>query len=314
MDTGILSIILNLLPYHFTGQGILSTILFVFNIVLFTLLALFSILRLVKHPQHVHTTTFSSAEELSYLGAPAIAYLTLVAQIALTCSTAWGFHWTIAAVVFWWIGVVWTISLVSFTLVVFAKRNIVQDRTLSPAIFLPLIGIMTLGTAGGIVVNYSVGITPGMAVPIIVVAYMAIGYALFLSIMYYTLFTHRLMVSGLPEPVKIPALVITVGPMGQFATAVQVLSTAASTRGLFGAYHEGVWLQSSAASSVSAAAVLLALLALGFAFMWITVSWYVVLERAVKRELPFGITWWSLIFPMGMSCTLLTHVSWCCRC
>jgi tellurite resistance protein TehA-like permease len=310
MDTGILSIILHLLPYHFSGQGILSTILFVFNIVIFTFLTLFSILRLIKHRQHVHTTTLSNPEELSYLGAPAIAYLTLVAQIALTCSTAWGFHWTIAAVVFWWIGALWTTSLVSFTLVIFAKRNIISDRTLSPAIFLPLIGLMTLGTTGGIVVNYSTGITPGMAIPIIVVAYMAIGYALFLSIMYYTLFMHRLMVTGLPEPVKIPALVITVGPMGQFATAVQILSTAASTRGLFGEYHEGVWLQSSAASSVSAAAVLLALFALGFAFMWITVTWYVVLERAVKRELPFGITWWSLIFPMGTSFSHSSLVLW----
>jgi tellurite resistance protein TehA-like permease len=299
MDTGILSIILNLLPYHFTGQSTLSTILFVFNLALFTLFTLLSLTRVFKFRTHVSSQTVSSTEELSYLGAPPIAYLTLVAQVALTCSSAWGFHWTILAYVLWWIGLVWTISLTSFTIVVLAKHNIATDRTLSPAIFLPLISVMTLGTTAGIVTNYSVGMTASMAVPVIVVAYMAIGYALFLSLLYYAYIAHKLIAVGLPPPAKIPALVITVGPMGQFATAVQVLSTAASTRGLFGGYNQGTWLTAGAASSVSAAAVLLALLALGFGFMWITVAWYIVLEKAVKKELPFGLTWWSLIFPMG---------------
>lgn len=159
---------------------------------------------------------------------------------------------------------------------------------------------MTLGTTGGILCNYSAGMTARLAVPVIVVSYMAIGYALFLSLLYYAFLAHKLLAEGLPPPEKIPALVIAVGPMGQFATAVQVLSTAAASgRGLFGKYGEGTWLQASAASSVAAVAVVMALLALGFAVLWVTVAWYVVVERLVKRELPFSLAWWSLIFPMG---------------
>jgi len=299
MDTGIISIILNLLPWHFPGLGILSTILFVFNILLFTAFTLTSLLRLLKHAAHVQSETLNSAEELSYLGAPPTAYLTLVAQISLTCSTAWGYNWTIVACVFWWIGLMWTVGLVSFTVIVLAKRNITTDRDLTPAVFLPLISLMTLGTTGGLVCNYSVGMTASMAVPVIVTGYMCIGYALFLSLMFYAFIMHKLIAVGLPPPAKIPALVISVGPMGQFATAIQVLSTAANSRGLFGSYNQGVWLTSSAASSASAAATLIALLALGFAFMWITVAWYIVVEAMVKRQLPFSLTWWSLIFPMG---------------
>jgi tellurite resistance protein TehA-like permease len=302
MDTGILSIILNLLPYRFNGQGILATILFVFNLVLFTLFTLLSLVRVFKFRAHVTSLTLSNAEELAYLGAPPTAYLTLVAQVALTCSTAWGFSWTVVAYVLWWIGLVWSVGVTSFTLVVLAKRNIATDRSLSPAIFLPLISVMTLGTTGGLICNYSAGMTASMAIPVIVVGYMAIGYALFLSLLYYAYIAHKLIAVGLPPPAKIPALVIAVGPMGQFATAVQVLSTAANTRGLFGGYNQGVWLTASAARSVSAAAVLLALLALGFGFLWITVAWYVVVERAVRRELPYSLTWWSLIFPMGELC------------
>lgn len=299
MDTGILSIILNLLPYRFSGQGILSTILFIFNIVIFAIFALLSITRVFTHRRHVSTETLNSVEELSYLGAPPTAYLTLVAQVTLTCSAAWGYPWTVVAYVLWWIGLVWTVTLTSFTVITLVKRNITHNRALSPSMFLPLISIMTLGTTAGIITNYSVGISPSMAIPVIVVGYMAIGYAFFLSLLYYTYIAHKLIAVGVPAPAKIPAVVITVGPMGQFATAIQVLSTAASSRGLFGAYNQGTWLKSNAASSVSAAATLIALLALGFAFMWITVSWYIVIESMVKKQLPYSLTWWSLIFPMG---------------
>jgi tellurite resistance protein TehA-like permease len=299
MDTGIISIIMNLLPWQFRGLGVLSTIMFVFNISIFTVFSLISIVRLLKFRHHVKSETFGSAEELSYLGAPPTAYLTLVAQISLTCSTAWGYPWTVAAYVFWWIGLVWTVGLVSFTIIVLAKRNIASDRQLTPAVFLPLISLMTLGTTAGIITNYSVGISAKMAIPVIVTGYMAIGYALFLSLMYYAYIMHKFIAVGLPPPAKIPTLVICVGPMGQFATAIQTMSTAANTRGLFGSYNHGVWLTSSAASSVSATAVLLALLALGFASMWIVLAWYIVLEAMVKKQLPFSLTWWSLIFPMG---------------
>lgn len=157
---------------------------------------------------------------------------------------------------------------------------------------------MTLGTTAGTVTNYSVGISAAMAVPVIV-GYIAIGYAFFLSLLYYAYAAHKLIAVGIPAPAKIPTLVITVGPLGQFATAIQVLSTAASSKGMFAAYHEGTWLQASAASCVSAAAKLIALLALGFAFMWITVSWYIVVEAMIKKHCPFSLTWWGLIFPMG---------------
>ncbi|KAF2856146.1 hypothetical protein T440DRAFT_99275 [Plenodomus tracheiphilus IPT5] len=309
MDTGILSIILKLHPWTFRGQSVLSTVMFVLNLFLFVAFSAISILRLRGHRHHVRTQTLTNLEEQSYLGAPATAYLTLVAQVALTCSTAWGFHWTIFAYVLWWIGLVFTVGLCSSNVIILIKRNMTTDREMTPAIFLPLISVMTLGTTGGIICNYGVGMTPALAVPIIVVAYMAIGYALFLSLMYYTFLAHKLLAVGLPAPGKVPALVITVGPMGQFATAIQVLSTAASKRGLFAGYARGTWLQGSAASSVSAAAVLLALLALGFAFMWITVAWCIVMEHLIKRQLPFSLTWWSLIFPMGVFTTALLNLS-----
>lgn len=299
MDTGIISIIMNILPWQFSGLGIISTIMFVFNLVLFVSFALLAITRLFTFPRHVRSETLNQVEEISYQGAPAIAYLTLVAQVALTCSTAWGFRLTILAYVLWWIGLVWTVTLCSASVIVLAKRSITDDRSLSPAIFLPLIAVMTLGTTGGIVTRYSVGMSARLAIPIIVTSYMAIGYAFFLSLLYYAIYTHRLLAVGPPMKAKLPSLCVTIGPLGQFATAIQLLSTAANTRGLFGSYSRGTWLTASSASSVSAASELIALLVIGFGFLWITVAWYMIFEAAVQRKMPYSLAWWSMIFPMG---------------
>lgn len=101
MDTGILSIIMNLLPWQFKGLGHLATIMFVWNLMLFSAFTIISLMRLVTHASHVKSETSSSVEEMCYLAAPAIAYLTLVSQVSLTCSTAWGYGLTVLAYVLW---------------------------------------------------------------------------------------------------------------------------------------------------------------------------------------------------------------------
>ncbi|KAG9186953.1 hypothetical protein G6011_10061 [Alternaria panax] len=217
--------------------------------------------------------------------------------------TPWGYTWTVFAYVSWWIGLVWTVTLCSFQVIVLAKRNIIVDYELSSAILLPLISVMTLGTTGGLIANYSVRLSASMAVPVIVTGYMCTGYAFFLALLYYAFIAHKLIAADLPPPMQIPSLVITVGPVGQFATAIQVLTSAASTRGMFGSHNQGTLLQSNAANSASAAVPLIALLALGFGFMWIIVPWYIVVEALVKRQLPSILTWWSFVFPMGVFMT-----------
>jgi tellurite resistance protein TehA-like permease len=299
MDTGILSIIMNLLPWQFRGLGILATIMFVWNFVLFSCFALFSIARLFRHASHVKNESMNALEEQSYLAAPAIAYLTLVAQVSLTCSTAWGYNWTILAYVLWWIGLVWTVTLCSSTVVLLTKRNITNDHQMSPVILLPLIGVMTQGTTAGIIVNYSAGMNATLAIPLIIVSFLTIGYAFFLSLLYYAIYMHRLLVEGPPQQVKLASMIVTIGPMGQFATAIQLLSQAANSKQYFVQYNQGTFLTASAASNLATSCELCALMIIGSGFLWITVAWYMVTESLFRRNLPYSLTCWSMIFPMG---------------
>ena len=105
-------------------------------------------------------------------------------------------------------------------LIVFAKRNIVEERSLSPSAFLPAISMKTPGTTSDIVANYSVGISAAMAVHVIVTEHIVIRFEFFRALMYCAFFLHKLLAVGLPPLAKVPALVIIVVPMGQFATAI----------------------------------------------------------------------------------------------
>jgi tellurite resistance protein TehA-like permease len=268
MDTGVISIIMNLLPWQFKGLGVLATIMFVWNIVLFSCFALLSIARFFKYNGHIKSEHANNMEQMSYLAAPAIAYLTIVAQVSLTCSTAWGYNFTILAYAMWWFGLVWTVSICSWSVIYLAKHDLTQYRDLSPAVFFPLIGTITQGTVGGLLVNYSYGLSATLAIPVVVVSFMLIGYSFFLAIMYYTMYINRLLAVGIPANAKIPSMVVTIGPIGQFATAMQLLGTAADSGKLFAQYNKGTFLTALSASTLSTICVLLSLLVLGFGFLW----------------------------------------------
>ena len=108
MSTGILAIILHQLPYTFEGIGVLSAILYVFELVLFVLFTCIQILRLIMFPRTVTHQLTSDINELSMLATFVIAFLTLTALTALIPSQAhWGgYGFSILAYVMWWIGTV----------------------------------------------------------------------------------------------------------------------------------------------------------------------------------------------------------------
>ncbi|ORY00160.1 hypothetical protein BCR34DRAFT_606365 [Clohesyomyces aquaticus] len=192
LDAGVLSIIMHVLPYQFRGLPVLSTIMFVFTLVIYATVWTCFLSRWVKYFAETRRRIFNDAEEVALLGAPIVAYFTvftIVGQVALTCSEAWGYRLTVFAVsAYRW-------CHDGF----FDWRNCLQQR----------------GRLDG---------PHGFAV--IVVSYLCLGYALFLALAIYAAYLHRLIVVGWPPAEKIPGMILTIGPMGQSATALQLLATA----------------------------------------------------------------------------------------
>lgn len=95
------------------------------------------------------------------------------------------------------------------------------------------------------------------------------------------------------------------GPFGQAAAALQYLGRAAYVKDFFGNYNHGTFLTASAASSLSSASILLALLIFGFDLFWIALAVFVMLDAAFQRKLTFSLSAWGLIFPAGTANTAL---------
>lgn len=98
------------------------------------------------------------------------------------------------------------------------RANLIDDRSMMPSPFLPAVGVATAALVGGQLVNYAYHISPRLAIPVVVVAYLLAGLSIWLSIVLYGVFFHRLMASGWPEPAKRPALMMLVSYPGPSST------------------------------------------------------------------------------------------------
>lgn len=229
MNTGILGILMHQLPYQFHGLPVLSAVMYLAGITFFVIVCSMTVLRWTLYPKIVQQRTAASVDEIAFLGAAPIAFLTLTSLTGLIVSnTYWGGHaWSLVAYAMWWFGMAWmlltctktspplpktTLTLMTGVgvCITLFRTNLIDDRSMPPSVFLSAVGVATATVVGAQVVNYAYDISPRLAVPVIIVAYLLGGLAIWLSIILYAVFFHRLMASGWPEPAKRPALMILV--------------------------------------------------------------------------------------------------------
>lgn len=72
---------------QFDGLGVLSTIMFLLNIVLFITLCTVLLLRIIWFPRAIIESCKSNISELSMVGGVPIALFTIVAQVSSTCTS-----------------------------------------------------------------------------------------------------------------------------------------------------------------------------------------------------------------------------------
>jgi tellurite resistance protein TehA-like permease len=85
----------------------------------------------------------------------------------------------------------------------------------------------------------------------------------------------------------VPALWIVLGPLGQSVTATGNLGTQATTL-----------MHAPYAAGTAVFALLYGVPTWGFAMLWLALA-AAITARAIRRGMPFGLTWWSFTFPVG---------------
>lgn len=99
MDTGVLSIVFHQFAYPSHWTRVISTIMFVLNIVLSLVIGSIYSLRWTVFRRATFMRTSSDAEEIALQACPAITWLTLTIQVQLICAQSWGYGWTVLAFV-----------------------------------------------------------------------------------------------------------------------------------------------------------------------------------------------------------------------
>ena len=87
-----------------------------------------------------------------------------------------------------------------------------DERSLTPALLVPVVGVATAGTIAGLICNYAFELSPRLAVPVIIVGYFLAGLAIWISVILYGVYFDRLMAVGWPPPASRPSLLVLVRP------------------------------------------------------------------------------------------------------
>lgn len=308
MNSGILGLLTHQCPYQFNGLSIISTIFYVVDLILFVVFSLIFISRFLMCRQDAYSEIVSQPGEMMMCACWPIAWMTLTSLTGLIDSNAyWGGHaFTIVAYVMWWICVIWSIAVMTWVFGVLIQERQIAEQRLPMLVILPPVSASTVAVTGGLIVSKSYEMSPRLGVPVLVVSFLMLGIGVLLGFMLSTYLFYDLLTKGWPAQAQTASVFIFIGPMGQSAAALQQLGIAARVYRQFGGYNKGTFLTAEAAVPLEAAGVLIALLLTGLALVWLILGIFVMLERALKRELTWAPTWNSIIFPTG---TLTTSIS-----
>ncbi|THX89033.1 C4-dicarboxylate transporter/malic acid transport protein [Aureobasidium pullulans] len=307
ISSGGIALVLNgPFPYRGHWLVVLATILYIMEIVLlFSFLAIL----LAKWMLYPHVAVRRALSDPDELGTYAILPIALMTIGALTITQVsegpWGGHAFTLAVI-WRIGVVWVCVTCVVVLTVLFYTGNQADKDMTPVLFMAAVGMATAASEAGLITIYGFDMSSRLAVPQIIVGYFASGVAMFMATLLYTVYFHRLLAAGWPAPAKRAGLFILIGPCGQLATAFQLLGESANTYMRFSQHKPSAiqppeygtfWTQQTA-QGVDGAGIFMALLLLGFDYLWFCIAIIGVVDAIVFPTVTLTTAWLELASSM----------------
>jgi tellurite resistance protein TehA-like permease len=335
MNTGILSTLSHTLPYPSHWLHIISTTLYILDILFFITCTTLFTLRLTIHRTTAWKEITSDVNELCFLATLPISWMTLTTLTALITSNAsWaGYPFTIVSYAMWWLGSLLTLIIALQVYLLLAQHPLTTPSTLSLAIILPAVATSTAAAEGGLISLYAHSIPARLAVPVIISSYLLLGIGLILGLLIYALFLIRLLKTDYFPPSKRPTLFLLLGPAGQSATALLALSAASVMH--FPTYSPdnpdtAPFYTESSAEALRAASTLLALLLVGLGVFWLIYSILALIPTLTfpskfsrthnphkpqshnshqSNKSPWSPAYYSTLFPTGTLNSALTLLS-----
>lgn len=212
ISSGGLGLVLNApFPYPARWLTICGDVLFGIELLLFVIFLGIMAARWVLYPKSALNRLLSDQQELCAYAIIPITLLTIAALVASQVSTAWGgYPFTLVAYVLWWMSMAMIVlyCVVVISVLSYSSQHIAG--VMIPALFLPIVGVATAAVEAASVCDKAYNLSTTLAVPVIVMGYFLLGLSMWMAIILYTVFLHRLMTHGWPDSQGAPGLAILV--------------------------------------------------------------------------------------------------------
>ncbi|MCJ1269684.1 Plasma membrane sulfite pump involved in sulfite metabolism [Lobaria immixta] len=291
MGTGIVSILLHNLPYNGVWLYWISIVIFAFNVFLFCLFLLISVLRYSIYPE-IWVAMIRHPTQSLFLGTFPMGLATIINMLVFVCVPAWG-GWAIDfAWALWWIDAViavFTCFYLPFVIMYFHNTEL---SSMTAAWLLPIVATIVAAASGGIVAE--VLPNPHHALWTIIVSYVLWGTGVPLAMAVLVIYFQRLTVHKLPPREVIVSVFLPLGPLGQGGFGIMQLGKVASH--IFPETHTLAMAGSNAGEILYVMGWLTALIMWGFGIVWL----FFALASISRSKFPFNMGWWGFTFPLGV--------------
>ncbi|HPX38400.1 MAG TPA: TDT family transporter [Mycobacterium sp.] len=295
MGTGIVANAAATLPVHLPGLRAFAQVVWVLSALLLALIGTAVGSHWLRHP-HLARDHAAGQQMVHFYGAAPMALLTVGAGTVLVGRDLLGEH--LAVDVDWALWTAGTVAglftAVSIPFLMFTQYKIEPDAAFGGWL-MPVVPPMVSAATGALLVPH---VPAGAArATMLYGCYAMFGLSLVAAFLIIAMIWSRLTYYGTSGTARVATLWIVLGPVGQSITAVGLLGTAAA-----------VAVDHEIASLLNGLALLFGVPMWGFGVLWIALATSLTVH-ALRRGMPFALTWWSLTFPVGTFVTGTTQLA-----
>ncbi|KNG51721.1 malic acid transporter [Stemphylium lycopersici] len=288
MSTGALAVVLGNTPNTFTGLQTIGKVVFIFDLVLFTIFNICMLTRFILIPRKILGSLHHPVEGL-FFG----TYWVSVSLI-LNCTYTYGNSstgaWLTKAleITYWmYCAASFLTGIIQYSLFFRLERLNVGDAV--PAWIFPIYPLLVVGPLAGTILPAQ---PPDASWKIFVSAIMFKGLAWAVSFLLYGLYMQRLMTSALPSPTTRPGMYVSVGPAGYTAAGLLSLANQAPTQ-VPPNYFTNISVPDGEIVRIIGIASGLFIILFAYWFFFVTTIAVIV----GSRRMSFSLNWWAFIFP-----------------
>ena len=271
MGTGVLALTTRSLGQHWPLLAPLAEALHWFNSLLFIVLAVPWLTRWLRF-RPAAMQTMMHPVQANFYPTFSISLLVLAAQWLVFTP------WVGVALALWWAGVVLHFVFSFAVLFLMFRGEHVAVDHVTPAKFIPAVGLVVIPLAGAPLLPYMDGALREWALTINAIG-LGAGSMLYLGLLGITLFR-----SYMARPafgILTPTVWIHLAPIGVIPVSLMNL------------------LEQLPVPAAREAALVLMLLVWGFGVWWLVMASLLTLAARAAGQLPFALSWWGFTFPLG---------------